>query len=378
MSGVRPVSDDGRTFMDDLDDIEHAMDQKYPSTAGKAPNGTNGAHVEEKPAPPLLAFEAALLDWASPLPAAIPTGITELDKMIGGLRAESVYVLNAPTGRGKTGLAIQMASHAAKTRPVLYLSSELSRRQILARFVAQRLQCSWLEVYGFEPTGAKRVAEELCKVPRLRAVELTRETNITDLCKRVADAEGQPPLLVLDYLQHAARRMNPDDRRLATGALSDEIARYARDNRSAALVVSAVARGFYNDNQDKTAADFAGASKESGDIDYDAAGLFFLDCELCPPGGTSPARLHVSKSRFSHGGTIGLEFNGRVGVFKSDPAGALTDEQRSVYDVIRGGVDGFDDLYAGIKMRKQRVLEIVKILSARHLITRTPLAVVPQ
>lgn len=49
MSEVRPVSFEG-DWNDELVDIEHAMDVKYPTTAGKGPNGTNG-HTE-KPALP--------------------------------------------------------------------------------------------------------------------------------------------------------------------------------------------------------------------------------------------------------------------------------------------------------------------------------------
>lgn len=373
---MRTVTDsvDERNWYDHEHEIDEALARKYP-------NAGNGTIHDDKPAPPaapLLGYEAAVADWAKPLPPPVPTGIAPLDRIIGGWRAESVYVLNGPTGRGKTGLAIQFASHAAKTRSVLYLSSELSRRQILARFVAQLLGCSWLEVYNFEPSQMARVAELLCKVPKLRAHELRRNDSVTDLCKRVADVEGAAPLLVLDYLQHAARRLNPEDMKRSVSALSDEVASYARDTRGAAIVVSAVARGFYHDNQDKTATEFVGSSKESGDVDYDAAGIMFLDGE--PPGldGTSPARLHVAKSRFSHEGTIGLEFHGRVGMFKVDPAGALPDEQREVYEAIRSGAETIEELLEATKARKQRVLELVKVLAARHLITRNPFAVVPQ
>lgn len=376
------MGDDGN-FMDVLDSIESKMDVVYPATAGK-PNGYYEKLEQEeaaqtavaKTAPPLLGFEAAIADWEHQLPPPMPTGIPELDRMIGGLRAESVYVLNAPTGRGKTGLAIQIASHSAKTRPVLYLSSELSRRQILSRFAAQQMDCSWLEVYNFEPSQRKRIAEALCRVPRMRAHELRRHDKVTDLCARVADAEGVAPLLVLDYLQHAARRLQPEDMKRAVSTLSDEIATYARETKGAVLMVSAVARGFYHENQDKTATDFVGASKESGDVDYDAAGVLFLDCEIPGPDGKSPARLHVAKSRFSGGGTIGLEFNGRVGKFKPDPAGGLTDEQRMIYEAIRDGVETLEELPSAVKMRKQDVLKLVKLLAARHLITRLPLAVV--
>lgn len=388
MSEVRRLIDEGgeeqyeRDWFDHEIEIEEELARKYPNVGSDDPSAApavpaNGAIHTDKPAAPLLGFAAAVEDWAQPLPPPMPTGFPELDRMIGGFRAESVYVLNAPTGRGKTGLAIQMASFTAKTRPVLYLSSELSRRQILARFAAQLMGCSWLDVYNFEPAQMQKVAEVLCKVPKMRAHELRRKDSVADLCKRVADIEGVAPLLVLDYLQHAARRLNPEDMKRAVSSLSDEIATYARETRGAVLMVSAVARGFYHENQDKTATDFVGASKESGDVDYDAAGVFFLDCEIPGLDGTSPARLHIAKSRFSHGGTIGLEFNGRIGKFKADPAGGLTEEQRDVFNAVRDGVESLEELTKNVKMRKADVMKLVKLLASRHLITRNPLAVVP-
>jgi hypothetical protein len=353
-------------------DIEEQVARKFPNS-----NGSPSPAPEGKRPPPPLAYEAAVADWKHPLPAPIPTGITALDRIIGGFRAESVYVLNGPPGRGKTGLAIQLVREAARTWPVLYLSSELSRRQALARFVAQLLGCSWLEVYNFEPSAVERIAGELCRAPKLRAVELRRGDNIAELCSRVADAEGKAPLLVLDYLQHAARRLDPEDMKRATSSISDSIAMYTRDSRGSALVVSSVARSFYSENENKSAIDFVGASKESGDVEFDAAASMFLDCEPCPPGGTSAARLHVSKHRFGSVGTVGLEFDGRVGVFKPDPAGALTEEQREIYEAIRSGAETIEELLEATKRRKQDVLQIVKLLAARHLITKNPYMVVP-
>lgn len=382
MPAVWPVreDEDDRDWATASAENGEKADAGYIAHRAQIDGHTNGTQEkpDDKPAPPPLGYEAAVVDWAKPLPPPIPTGIAALDHIIGGFRAESVYVLNGPTGRGKTGLAMQMVREAARTIPVLYLSSELSRRQALARFVAQVLGCSWLEVYNFLPEAMPRVAETLCKLPKLRVVELRRGDSIIDLCARVADKEGRAPLLALDYLQHAARRLNPEDMKRAVSALSDELAMYTRDTRGAALVISSVARGFYRDNENKTATEFVGASKESGDVEFDAAASMFLDCESCPPGGTSAARLHVAKHRFGADGTVGLEFHGRIGIFKPDPAGALTEEQREIYEAVRAGAETIEELLSSTKRRKQDVLGLTKLLVARHLITRNPFTVVPQ
>src|SRR6185295_7983743 len=80
---------------------------------------------------------AAVELWARPLPPALPTGIRGLDNAIGGLRAESLTILNGPPGRGKSGLALQIARHiGAIGHPVVVITLELSERQTIARVAA--------------------------------------------------------------------------------------------------------------------------------------------------------------------------------------------------------------------------------------------------
>jgi replicative DNA helicase len=321
------------------------------------------------------ACAAALTDWARPLPPAEPTGIADLDRLMGGLRAESIYVLNGPTGRGKSGLAIQIASHLAERHPVLFLASELSRRQCTARFAAQRLRVPWREVFAYAPTRARDVSQALAMMPRLHIEEIGRGSSILDLAKRMADAHGVAPFLFVDYLQHAARRINPADYRIATSRLTDDLATHARDAHATSFVVSSVSRAHYEGNEDKAPHQLVGAAKESGDVEFDAAGVLFLDAEPCPEGGQALARLHLAKSRFSSTGCVGLSFDGAVGAFKADPNGALTEEQRSALEAVRGGASCVDEVRSFVGCKKERASELVALLEARHLIARRPLRV---
>ncbi len=347
-----------------------------------AANGASAAApTPEAPKPFVtLASELARAEWVRPLPPAKKSGLEPLDYAIGGLRAEGVYFLNGGTGQGKTGLACQLSGFVAKTDPVVYFTSELSRRQIIARFLAQKIEKSWLKIYELPPEGADDL-ENVTKsfYPNLHIIHLGKDTNIITSTLEIAERTGKAPLIVLDYIQHAARRLNPDDRRLATSALSDDLARYTTDHRGTVLALSSVARGFYKDNADKTATDFLGAAKESGDLEFDASGVFFLDTELEDDKGQRRARLHVSKSRFGgEGTTIGLRFIGSQGRFEVDPKGALTDEQNDVYQAIESGCSNAEEVGRSVNMRKTRVLEVVKILQSRKLVRVRPLEIIQQ
>src|SRR4051812_27476164 len=61
----------------------------------------------------------------------LSTGMGELDRVFGGgLIPGSVTLLGGEPGIGKSTLLLQLANHAARTTPTLYLSAEESAAQI--------------------------------------------------------------------------------------------------------------------------------------------------------------------------------------------------------------------------------------------------------
>jgi replicative DNA helicase len=340
--------------------------------------------VERSPAQrtlPPFAADQAIAAWAQPLPSMVATGIAPLDGLLGGgLEVESVYVLCAGTGKGKTGFAIQLARSMASERSVVYFTSEIPSRQILARSAAQVLRRPWRELNRLPPEVGGSLISRTLKGLRLRVIELRRDTDIIGVLNQIARVDGEAPVLFLDYLQHAARRENPDDRRIATAALSDVVTSWARDTKSLGFVVSSVSRNQYGSDGDRLASDYVGTAKESGDVDFDAAGILFLDTvtDGVTPGATTTARLHVAKSRFAVTGTIGLAFDGAIGLFTSDPTGALTAGQQEILDAIQDGATTAVDVARAIQRRKADVLTTIASLRSRGLIGVRPLRVLQQ
>jgi len=90
------------------------------------------AAVTESPVP------AGLSELASGRLDRMPTGMGELDRVLGGgLLPGSVTLLGGEPGIGKSTLLLQLANHAAHDQPTLYLSAEESAAQIGVR--ARRL-----------------------------------------------------------------------------------------------------------------------------------------------------------------------------------------------------------------------------------------------
>jgi hypothetical protein len=183
---------------------------------------------------------------------------------------------------------------------------------------------------------------------------------------RVADVEGEAPVLVLDYLQHAARRRADSDPRPVVARISDEVGERLRRTGSSALLVSSTARHNYARSHEGTvrgARDFVGAAKESGDLEYDCGYVLVLEVDFSPRAQSLGCKLHVAKSRFGPtGGSIGLRFFPRVGIFRHDPAALVTGADAEIVEAVRGGAESAAKVLEEIGGRKQYVQKRIKEL----------------
>ncbi len=163
-----------------------------------------------------------------------PTGFPLLDEAIGGgFRAGSLNLLGGPQGQGKTMFALQAARAAVKGgRSAVFFSYELEADALLQRLVA--MEAGELDPYEapnlsqirsiFEgrdggaggliermattSTGTEalmRVSEYADRLVVHRSTAThTDITEINDTVKKVMGDTGEPPLIVVDYLQKVA------------------------------------------------------------------------------------------------------------------------------------------------------------------------------
>lgn len=72
-------------------------------------------------------------------PSGVPTGLHELDNLLGGLQPGAVYILAARTTIGKTALALSMADYQVRAGiPVGFATLEMSALQLVERLVSMR------------------------------------------------------------------------------------------------------------------------------------------------------------------------------------------------------------------------------------------------
>lgn len=295
--------------------------------------------------------------YASPV-RHVATPWPDLDARIGGgLPSRALTLLPAPTGSGKSGWALCMARHAAAAgTPVLALSTELDEQEVAARLAAQVLDRPIADLLAHRVSPGEAAAA-LAGLPvyvwHPDTIAGDWAKQLEARAKLVAAAHGgRPPLVVVDYVQMLAVD-DEDRRRLSVSAVANSLRRLARDLDTAVLGVSSVSRAYYGtarkalaDESDPRA--WLAAAKESGDCEYAAAVVIYLDvASETQSDGSQLARAIVAKARRGQVGFAGLRFHGAVGRFT--PAAEAIEAMAP--GVREGRRDGEDDMALGSALR---------------------------
>lgn len=161
----------------------------------------------------------------------IPTGFPQMDKVFnGGLQPKSVYVLGGGTSMGKTTLVHQIADGIAARGDahVVFVSVEQRASELIAKSLSRILStvpdgdgkvhlvtAQDLTIknrrMAFNESLENQLALAQAQVyyrdniaPRLHYMEAQSQPNVADIrtiVETVADKEGKPPILIVDYLQ---------------------------------------------------------------------------------------------------------------------------------------------------------------------------------
>src|SRR5438093_1843350 len=121
----------------------------------------------------------------------VPTGVAQLDNMLGGLTA-GLYLLAGPPGMGKTTLALQVAAAATPDVPVVVVTFEHAPANLTLKLLCHRAHVNIRDVQrGYADLARLRVAAEAWQ----------------PLAERLAVVEGSSQLTVAHVRAQALRAM---------------------------------------------------------------------------------------------------------------------------------------------------------------------------
>ena len=281
----------------------------------------------------------------------IPTGITDIDRALGGgFMRQWLVLLGAAPGAGKTALAQWIFEGMAKRgQSVLFLNLEMSREQILARSIARIAAQNGDKVkpteilqgyqWTIEQEDAILTAAEAYKrdiAPRMVynpdgvTADLDGILAYLETETERAQAAGNPaPLVVLDYLQIVTGKEREDDAAIIKRAVRG-LKDYAIRNNTTVFVIIAHNRAA-NSSGNVTME----SGRDTSALEYSAdlqLGLAFTKClkrngkpgkslDDLTPEERRFITLKVTKGRFATpGAEVDLYFNGETMTYSQTTA----------------------------------------------------------
>lgn len=262
----------------------------------------------------------------------IPTGMRDVDAMIGGLFQEDVSILAARTSVGKSAIATTWAETIAKTQSqfgVLYATLEMPAKQFVNRRAAAhgRVDLSKIRRRTWSQAEQKRVADallELAKIENLAFVDSNVQTcaSLSTLVlqhqAKLAKSGKRIGLFIIDHI-HLIKPDSANEslpRRDQMAAVSRWMRAVARTMKCHVLGLAQISRE--SERQGRDTRPMPHMIKESGAFEEDANNVFLLHRKRRKSGGfvDEPAEFIVAKARNDLTGTAQLFVEPKYCIFR--------------------------------------------------------------
>lgn len=262
----------------------------------------------------------------------VPTGFYELDTMTGGFQKSDLIILAARPSMGKTAFALNIAQNVAiraKTAVAVF-SLEMSKEQLVQRMLcseaevdSQRLRSGHMQSKDWEKLA--HAMSDFSEAPLY--IDDSAGCTLTDLrakCRRLAMAEKNLGMIVIDYLQ-LMEGTGREERIQQISAISRGLKGLARELDVPIVALSQLSRAV---EQRKDRRPMLSDLRESGAIEQDADIVMFIyrddyynreEGEEAPKatGKEGKSEILIAKHRNGPVGNFELLFQSNITKFKN-------------------------------------------------------------
>jgi replicative DNA helicase len=211
----------------------------------------------------------------------VPTGLTDLDKLLGGLQRSDLIIVAGRPGMGKTGFLLSVAKNAAQKhhKHVAIFSLEMSNEQLCQRLIAQETQIDTQKL-----RSGKLEDDDWSKF--VHAIDVLSDTTIflddtpaiTPLalrtkCRRL-HMEYSLDLVLVDYIQLMTSDFRTDNRVQEVSFISRNLKVLARELDVPVLAAAQLSRAV-EQRADKRP--MLSDLRESGSLEQDADIVMFIN-----------------------------------------------------------------------------------------------------
>lgn len=240
----------------------------------------------------------------------IPTGLTDLDVLLGGLQRSDVIIMAARPGMGKTSLALDIAKYAGKHgKKSLVFSLEMSKHQLTQRLIASEAEVplNLLRNGGMDSNNWAKIIKAQNDIYNLPlAIDDTSSLTPQQLRSKAIrhHARYGLDLVVIDYIQLMGTEKRGENRNQEISEISRAIKNLAKELDIPVIALSQLSRGVES-RADKRP--MLSDLRDSGSIEQDADIVLFIyqDSVYNPDTDKNGvAELIVSKHRSGPTGTV--------------------------------------------------------------------------
>jgi len=255
----------------------------------------------------------------------VPTGFSDLDRLLGGLNKSDLVIVAARPGMGKTSLQVSIALTAAHRfgKRIAIFNLEMSGEQLVQRMIAaetridsQRLRRGDLHEHEWpifmEAVG--RLSETrifIDDTPSITPMQLHTK------CRRLY-AEHGLDMVMIDYLQLMQSERASNNRVQEISDISRSLKSLARELDVPVVAAAQLSRAV-EQRQEKRP--LLSDLRDSGSIEQDADVVMFIyrDEYYNPDTTERPniAEVNVAKHRNGPTGTIDLYWHGKLATFRN-------------------------------------------------------------
>jgi replicative DNA helicase len=302
------------------------LETVFNTSEEKIFNLTTNKQDKFKPLPISVALASVFEKIEQGSSPAYPTGLEDLDTLIGGLIKQDLIIIAARASMGKTWLACHLANHIAteQQKPVVFFSAEMSNEQLTKRFLSMHsgIDSSRLmhnEIYEDEydvlVSGLTKLAELPIIIDDTPATRLT-PSKVRSVLRKIRSDQGELGLVVLDYIQKLGDRA-AGNRAQTLGKFSGAFKDIAKEFDVPFVALAQINRGVESQaNKRPLMSDI----KDSGDIEQDMdLGLMLYRDEYYNPDTTELGIMEiiVGKNRNGSTGNCHIQFDPSIGRFVS-------------------------------------------------------------
>jgi len=247
----------------------------------------------------------------------IPSGLSQLDTLLGGFQPSDLIIIAARPSVGKTSLALNIAQHAAvrETKRVGVFSLEMSKEQLALRLLSAEsgINPRPLQSGFVDETDWSKIAQVMNAMhaapmwiddsPALSVLELRTKARRLEAEQRGLD------LVIVDYLQlmQGSVAQKEANRVQEVSEISRGLKQLARELKVPVIALSQLSRGVeQRGTQEPRLSDL----RESGSIEQDADVVIFLyrEGEQNVESDVELVKAKVAKHRNGPIGEVPLQF----------------------------------------------------------------------